>query len=185
MVRVAARALRDCDRDVIGTLLLERQRRAFQLRERLRDLHEPCVDDEADVLERNGRPEEAAAVRERVEGVGRELLLERLRREQRLDEAVGRQLAGPVVRPHDHVGRLIGADGAELVADVAERLLDDLHVDAARPRPGGRDLVDRCMPVLVCPDAERRRGRAVGPCRRGGDAEHRDGEDREHRGADA
>ena len=42
------------------------------------------------------------------------------------DEAVGRQLAGPVVRRHDDVGRVGRGNGAEVVADLAEVMDNDV-----------------------------------------------------------
>src|SRR6185437_9685108 len=103
----------------------------LELRPRLRNLRESRVDDEADVLERIGSAIEPPAVGERVEGVLRELVLDRLRREDRHDQTVRGEVTRPVVRGDDDVWRVLRLDRLQVVADVSERVKDDVDVDAA------------------------------------------------------
>ena len=132
-----------------------RERLRLELREGLRDLRELRVDDEADVLDR-GRDAvqllDGGAVREGVQRVRRELLLDSRARVERLHEAVRGQLAGPVVRGRDHVRGVRRSDGAEVVADVAEVLGDDLDRRAVRGGPVSGDLGDGCGAIRVGPD---------------------------------
>ena len=135
MVRVTAGALRHRDGEVVRSLALERERFLLELRPRLRHLRQTGVDNQPDVLERVRSAVEPAAVRERIERVLGELLLERLRREQRQDEAVGRQVAGPVVRGDDDVRRGLGLDRLQVVADVPERVEDDVDIHSSPRAP--------------------------------------------------
>ena len=114
---------------------LELERLRLEVGPVLGHLREPRVDEEADVLDRRRHAVEPAhrpAVRERRLRVLRDRLQSRLLRVDRHDRAVRGQLAGPVVRGDDHVRSGLGANRLQVVADVAELLLDDL--DGATPR---------------------------------------------------
>ena len=160
VVRVTVRTLRDGKCDPAAALLLEGQRLRLELLPRLGNLDEAGVDDQTDVLELRRHAVFLAAVRHRGEGISRELLLDRLRREDRDDRAVRGERARPVVRADDHVRRVAGGDVLEIVLDLPEVLYDHGDVHAAGLAPRARDLVDRRLAVAVGPDHDLARLRA-------------------------
>ena len=169
MVRVSVRALRNRDRDAAATLALEGECLAFELLPGRRNLHEPGIDDQTDVLELRRQSVLLAAVGHRVERVGGELLLDRLRREDCDHGAVRRECARPVVRADDHIRCVAGGNVLQVVLDLPEVLHDDDDVHAARAAPRTRDLVDGRLAVAVGPDEKLARLRAR-VRRRGGSA---------------
>src|SRR6266498_674115 len=152
VIRVAAAALRDRDRDTARAFLLERESPALELRPRRRDLDERRVHDQADVLELGRNAVLLPVVRHRLECVSGEALLDRLGRKQRNDRSVRRELAGPVVGTDDDVRGVVRSDRLEVVTNLVELLHDHVDVDPAGPSPRARHLVDRRLAVAVGPD---------------------------------
>src|SRR6266511_1698490 len=152
VIRVAAAALRDRDRDTARAFLLERESPALELRPRRRDLGERRVHDQADVLELGRNAVLLPVVRHRLECVSGEALLDRLGRKQRNDRSVRRELAGPVVGTDDDVRGGVRSDRLEVVTNLVELLHDHVDVDPAGPSPRARHLVDRRLAVAVGPD---------------------------------
>ena len=123
---------------------------------------ERVVAHQRDVLDRVRHAVELAVVHEAVHG-GLGEVAHLVAELDRLHDAVGDELADPVVGADDEVGALTGRGlGHEVGLDVAGRLLHDVEGDA-----GGRDevLAQRLEVVdagLVDPDGQRAGGRGSG-----------------------
>ena len=87
------------------------------------------------------------------------------------------------MRGHDDVGGVGRGNSAEVVADLAEVVDDDVDRGAAGGSPSGRQLGDCGLAVLVSPDGDRGAGRDGRLDAAGEDCENRSRHDSEHHGS--